>query len=151
VDRFLRFAVRFRLVFFALRFLAMWLPLTSFSQAQSTLQQTKGSAVLFVGALLIRLDRRKNKRGHEQAEQNRRDHQRERENHRGHSANDPTDGSVIFAAFAFKLRNAEMEKPPGARRGSTHFRPSTHVAAFSRSMTNMAAAHNASAVPPQVR
>jgi hypothetical protein len=29
VDRFLRFAVRFRLVFFALRFLAMWLPLTS--------------------------------------------------------------------------------------------------------------------------
>jgi hypothetical protein len=49
-------------------------------------------------------------------------------------------------------QGAQSEKPPACDRGlSVHFRPNTHVAAFSRSMMSNEATHNASAVPATIR
>jgi hypothetical protein len=60
---------------------------------------------------------------------------------------------TLFAqGYELRLRNVEMEKPPACDRGlSVHFRPNTHVAAFSRSMTSNEATQNASAVPATIR
>jgi hypothetical protein len=50
------------------------------------------------------------------------------------------------------IAQRRMEKPPACDRGlSVHFRPNTHVAAFSRSMTSNEATHNTSAVPATIR
>ena len=50
------------------------------------------------------------------------------------------------------IAQRRMEKPPVCDRGlSVHFRPNTHVAAFSRSMMSNEATHNASAVPATIR
>jgi hypothetical protein len=102
--------------------------------------------ISFFGALSSRLERRRNERGDKQPEQNRRDHQRERELHRGHLAHYPANRRAVFAAFAFKLRSAEM-KTPGLRPGAlgSELDPkqigSRHVAVFfSRSIMNIAAA-----------
>jgi hypothetical protein len=59
---------------------------------------------------------------------------------------------IVAQGYELRLRNVEMEKPPACDRGlSVHFRPNTHVAAFSRSMMSNEATHNASAVPATIR
>src|SRR5262245_59276404 len=60
-----------------------------------------------------------------------------------HSANDPTDGSVIFAAFAFKLGSTE-EAHGGWRGLNSTFVSALTLAAFSRSVMKLVVIHHQS-------